>query len=444
MSAKTSAGKVGGKTPSAPRADHVRMIDALILTFHPPPGGGDRGSDRYLYDDLIILDEFARVKGFEPAALRRAVTASGFFALEDISIKHGTVFTREVKHKAIVEAAGGELERALKTTPIHVAAAASRDDRLYRKYRRALDEGWADALGGRVRFPSPVQYQQATIGREALLGTGGGRSPMSAGSVVTAADGDAAVAETEREISHTAFPGGAAEAAGPEHIAGPLRRKLPRNLAFTFSDGTVARSMETWVRALAGAREAEVRDLLMGGRMEEWLRSAGQPDLADAARSMKERLDASGGADDAPVKARLFRRFRETGAGEALYVVGAGPYLERIAAGGVDGPAGVVEAVAVLGGRLAVEPLLDGLFSSTPGMRRAIIAGLGELRDRRATPKLIKMLEFSTDRADRLAAVDALGRLGDPRAVEALGRAAEAGGEIGEKAREVLDGMDRS
>ena len=101
-----------------------------------------------------------------------------------------------------------------------------------------------------------------------------------------------------------------------------------------------------------------------------------------------------------------------------------------------------VEAVAALGGRLSVEPLLESLFTAPPRSRRAIIHGLGYLGDRRATPRLIKMLEFSQEEEDRLSAIEALGMLGDPRAVEALGRAAEAGGDVGKRARLILDGLD--
>lgn len=78
----------------------------------------------------------------------------------------------------------------------------------------------------------------------------------------------------------------------------------------------------------------------------------------------------------------------------------------------------------------AVQPLIDAIDFSVGGgsdretrtineANRAIATALGELRDRRATPAELKLLR-SRDHYVKLAAVEALGALGDPTAVEPL------------------------
>ncbi|RMF83541.1 MAG: NACHT domain-containing protein, partial [Nitrospirae bacterium] len=77
------------------------------------------------------------------------------------------------------------------------------------------------------------------------------------------------------------------------------------------------------------------------------------------------------------------------------------------------------EALGKLGDPRAVEPLLQALGDESRGVRRAAAEALGKLGDPRAVEPLLQALG---DRYSdvRLAAAEALGKLGDPRAVEPL------------------------
>ncbi len=70
----------------------------------------------------------------------------------------------------------------------------------------------------------------------------------------------------------------------------------------------------------------------------------------------------------------------------------------------------------------AVEPLAALLREESRRIRTDAAVALGRLSDRRATPVLIEILADPKEQDDRLPAVEALGIIGDPRAVESLTR----------------------
>ncbi|HPM62200.1 MAG TPA: HEAT repeat domain-containing protein [Methanoregulaceae archaeon] len=73
-------------------------------------------------------------------------------------------------------------------------------------------------------------------------------------------------------------------------------------------------------------------------------------------------------------------------------------------------------------GRPAVEYLVINLWDSDKRVRMAALDALGAIGDQRAYDHLVKMLD-DPDHDVRFASVIALGKLGDTRAVEPLSRA---------------------
>lgn len=73
-------------------------------------------------------------------------------------------------------------------------------------------------------------------------------------------------------------------------------------------------------------------------------------------------------------------------------------------------------------GRPAVEYLVINLWDSDKRVRMAAVDALGAIGDQRAYDHLVKMLD-DPDHDVRFASVIALGKLGDTRAVEPLSRA---------------------
>ena len=103
-----------------------------------------------------------------------------------------------------------------------------------------------------------------------------------------------------------------------------------------------------------------------------------------------------------------------------------------------------IEALVQIGGT-ALETLLPVLQTPDPDVRKFVVDILGDIRDVRAVPDLIRKLE-DPDENIRVASAEALGKIRDPRAVDALlacltrydqgwldYAAAEALGEIGDE-----------
>jgi len=85
----------------------------------------------------------------------------------------------------------------------------------------------------------------------------------------------------------------------------------------------------------------------------------------------------------------------------------------------VKGKDAAAEALGQLGDERAVEPLIVALGDSDSGVHVAVTQALGQLGDERAVEPLIAILRDS-DSGVRVAAAQALGQLGDKRAAEPL------------------------
>jgi HEAT repeat protein len=103
------------------------------------------------------------------------------------------------------------------------------------------------------------------------------------------------------------------------------------------------------------------------------------------------------------------------------------------------------EALGQLGDARAVEPLIGALGDETVSVRQAAVGALGELDDARAVEPLIGLLHGKDRWSVRDAAVLALGRLGDARAVEPLiGLLHDEDGSLVQKAVEALTAIGAS
>jgi HEAT repeat protein len=104
------------------------------------------------------------------------------------------------------------------------------------------------------------------------------------------------------------------------------------------------------------------------------------------------------------------------------------PYLVEILKDADSHPKAKAEAAVALGeigDPAAVKPLMDAVQPEAKDRdamdaNRHYADALGALRAREAVPVLTKLLDRTTDGYTQVAAVDALGRIGDPAAVDAL------------------------
>jgi hypothetical protein len=80
------------------------------------------------------------------------------------------------------------------------------------------------------------------------------------------------------------------------------------------------------------------------------------------------------------------------------------------------------EALGRIGSPAAVEPLIEAItdIASNTGMKTVAAQSLGLLKDKKAVPALIHVLESEQRKQTQLAAtiIESLGQLGDPRAIK--------------------------
>ena len=99
------------------------------------------------------------------------------------------------------------------------------------------------------------------------------------------------------------------------------------------------------------------------------------------------------------------------------------------------------EALGQLGDLRALEPLLDALKARDDQMRDAAVRGLGELHNAKAVKPLIAKLLYDSNYNVQISAAFALGKIGDPQAVEPLTAAIKNGSKVGFAADQALKKM---
>ena len=93
-----------------------------------------------------------------------------------------------------------------------------------------------------------------------------------------------------------------------------------------------------------------------------------------------------------------------------------------------------------LGDERAVDSLIEKLYESVPETRKVVIEALGVIGDPRALPPLIKIFEYSTETSDRLSALKAISRFDDKRSRTIIKKAAkEDPGEVGAVAKKIIE-----
>ena len=150
-----------------------------------------------------------------------------------------------------------------------------------------------------------------------------------------------------------------------------------------------------------------------------------------------------------PVEAAL-KKLKDSAAGSRRQAIGTlrlqhdARAVESLIAclddGDTDVRTAAADALGDLGDDRAIEPLITHLPPADPESRKTIIAALEKLNKARAADRLVFHLqEKNTDVKMTTAAIEALGALRDPRAVDALiSRLADGNEEISDAATEAL------
>ncbi|MCU0684286.1 MAG: HEAT repeat domain-containing protein [Polyangiaceae bacterium] len=222
--------------------------------------------------------------------------------------------------------------------------------------------------------------------------------------------------EPDRVAQHLASPDAAERRAAARELAG-----LPASLAAPLVKAALA-DADVEVRLAAAAAAVEHRLEGASDAVVPWLNEADvrlrlaacqviRPAPSERAAAALGRVLGDGDAN--------VRRAAARALGNATHPDAVLPLLGHLDDAVPEVRSAVVEALARSGDARAVVPLLGKIQDSAPEVRRAVSRALGELGDVRATGSLLLALR-DPNLDVRTEALNALGQLGDPSSVLAI------------------------
>ena len=216
-------------------------------------------------------------------------------------------------------------------------------------------------------------------------------------------------------------------------------KKVHKGSEFYFSDGKVANSLLSWVQCIQLAPPQVISTHLMNSDFEIWLRDEVKVrELANICAALAKRFETES-LNPWEVKTKFINRLNRTSIEGMIYEHTIKPVVKNLRSNDPSRAQEAAEKLMRIGDERAVEPLAGKLFDSVPKTREIVIKALGKFGDKRATPSLLKILEYSQDKDDKLNTIKALGFIQDRRAIKVLKKLAKNQDEIGKEARIVLE-----
>ncbi|UCH90184.1 MAG: HEAT repeat domain-containing protein [Thermoplasmata archaeon] len=221
--------------------------------------------------------------------------------------------------------------------------------------------------------------------------------------------------------------------------------KVPDNESFSFNNGLEANSLMSWFQSILISEPEIVREHLLNGDFEHWLRnSAKERELANICSNLARKIEDSS-ADAYNIKCMTVERLRRTSFEGSIYNIIVKPLIKTLKSSDAVTVQQAASKLKELGDERAVDALIDRLFDSVPATREVVMDALGKINDSRAIIPLIKVFEHSNNEYDRLNALHALGMFDDKRTRNIIKRVASSNNdEVGEEARKIVSTWPKS
>lgn len=216
--------------------------------------------------------------------------------------------------------------------------------------------------------------------------------------------------------------------------------KLPGENVFSFTNGMVANSLLSWFQSLLITDPEVVMEHLLSGDFERWLRkSVKERELANICSNLSRQFENSG-VPALEVKREMMKRLRRTSFESSIYNSLTRPLLKKLRSPEPVTVSQAAEKLMELGDEKAVDGLIETLFESLPETRKVVMEALGVIGDPRAVPPLVKIVEHSRDQEDKIIAIWTLSKFDDDRAREFIKKTAEENqGKLSERAKEIIE-----
>jgi DNA-directed RNA polymerase subunit F len=359
----------------------------------------------------IILKPFAKMHGFDETNLEKTVKTSSFFELRSVKVKSGFLIKKETQMNAIRFTSDNKLINKYNNNPDKVMTEAIRSRFLREKIMNIINSNQAKILVKRITEATRFTYNRPLPNTESLYKK-----------------------YFPDELEKYEQEGKSVSAMEKKFL-----KKVHKGSEFYFSDGKVANSLLSWVQCIQLAPPQVVSTHLMNTDFEIWLRDEVKVrELANICAALAKRFETES-LNPWEVKTKFINRLNRTSIEGMIYEHTIKPVVKNLRSNDPSRAQEAAEKLMRIGDERAVEPLAGKLFDSVPKTREIVIKALGKFGDKRATPSLLKILEYSQDKDDKLNTIKALGFIQDRRAKKVLKKLAKNQDEIGKEARIVLE-----
>jgi hypothetical protein len=359
----------------------------------------------------VIIKPFAKLYGIDENKLEKTVKSSVFFELVPVKVKSGFLIKKEKKMNAVRFSSIEKVVNSYNNNPNKVIAEAINSKFLADKLLDIINTNHGKTMVKRI--PEHVKFSY--------------RRPL----------------PTNNSLYEKYFPDELEkyeeEGKSVSVLEKKFLKKVQKGSEFYFSDGKVANSLLSWVQCIQLAPPQVVSTHLMNHDFENWLRDEVKVrELANICASLGKRFETDN-LNPWEIKTRFINRLNRTSIESMIFKHTIKPVIKNLQSQDPTRAQEAAEKLMRIGDERAVEPLTGKLFDSVPKTREIVIKALGKFGDKRATPSLIKILEYSHDKDDKLNAIKALGYIRDKRSKNVLKKIAKNQDEIGKEARIVLE-----
>lgn len=222
--------------------------------------------------------------------------------------------------------------------------------------------------------------------------------------------------------------------------------KLTDENNFRFGNDMMAASLMSWYQSLLISPPGIIKSHLLSGDFENWLRnSVKERELANICSNLARVLEDSE-KGDIEIKREVLSRLRRTTFEGSIYNSITKPLIKKLKSADPVTVQQAAKKLMALGDERAVEGLIDKLFESNRDTRAVVIDALGVIGDPRAIGPLLKIFEHSSDESDRLSALYALKNFKDIRVIKIIKKTAgsESDDPVKKEAQKILDSLKKA
>ncbi len=361
--------------------------------------------------DAIILKAFAKMYGFDENKLESAVRKSSFFELTPLKIRTGFLIKKEQNVKGVRFTSTNKLVNKYNNAPKKILAEAMHSRFLAEKLLDIINSNQSKMMTNNAREFTKHTYNKPELTTISLY----------------------------RKYFPDELEKYEQEGKSVSLLEKKFLKKVQKGSEFYFSDGKVANSLLSWVQCIQLAPPQVISQHLISHDFENWLRDEVKVrELANICAALAKRFETEK-LNPWEVKTQFINRLNRTSIESPIYEHTIKPVVKNLLSKDPTRAQEAAEKLMRIGDERAVEPLIGKLFDSVPKTRELVIKALGKFGDKRATPSLLKILEYSTDKNDKLNAIRALGLIQDKRSRKVLNRLSRNRNEIGMEAKVILE-----